>query len=96
MPLITSTFFFYSVESLIAGVRKHRKTFKGFLFGNKFSNSNIRFAKIKESRGKINKSNTPTDRHRQNKYVRSQWYPSTLLDINYAFYPGQQAIPLRH
>ena len=42
MPLITSTFFFYSMESLIAGVRKHRKTFKGFLFGNKFSQTNIR------------------------------------------------------
>ena len=27
MPLITSTFFFYSVESLIAGVRKHLKAF---------------------------------------------------------------------
>ena len=55
MPLITSTFFFYSVESLIAGVRKHRKTLKGFLFCNKFSKSNIRIATIQESRGKTNK-----------------------------------------
>ena len=32
VPLITTTFCFYSVESFIAGVRKHRKTFHRLLF----------------------------------------------------------------
>ena len=41
----------------------------------------------------INKLNTPTNTI---KYGDSQWYPNTLLDTNYAFYSGQQAIPLRH
>ena len=71
MPLITSTFFFYSVESLIAGVRKHRKTFKGFYLVISSTVQVYELQKIKESRGKINKPNTPTDRHRQDKYVKS-------------------------
>ena len=55
MPLITSTFFFYSVESLIAGVRKTQENIYRLLFCNKFSKSNIRIATTQESRGKINK-----------------------------------------
>ena len=59
MPLIISTFFFYSVESLIAGVRKTQENTGKHLKAFYFVISSVKLiyenATISESRGKTNK-----------------------------------------
>ena len=71
MPLITTTFCFYSVESFIAGVRKHRKTFQRLLFCQASSVNIIKYYKVlSKGESQINPNNKQkaTPKYRQTQY----------------------------